>query len=148
MGPSTRVRSSYSFISTWHWKQTNLLLRTRMASIKILHLVKQAKPKPILRMADHRIYCRLPKALLLGSHLAHVDSHADDFSCLHAHRTRGLPIPRCSRIEGWHWCVLYTLTPGTSLPVVHSTRMLIAAAHLLQSTAVGAADSTYKNGQW
>lgn len=63
MGPRTRVRSSYSFVSTWHWKQTNLLLRTRMASIKKLHLVKQTKPKPILRMADHRIYCRHSKGL-------------------------------------------------------------------------------------
>lgn len=146
--PDTRPRSSYSFISNEHWKQTDHFMRRGMTSIRRLHLMKQAEPYQPSAWLTTGFTTAILKSLLLGSHLAHVDSHADDFPGLHAHRTWRLPIPCCGCIEGWHWCILYTLTPGTSLPVVHSARMLIAAAHLLQSTAVRAANSTYKNGQW
>ena len=119
-------------------------MRAGIRSTRRLHLMKQAEhSQSSARLTTGFTAAFILKSLLLGSHLAHVDSHTDDFSRLHAHRARGLPIPCCGCIEGWHRCVLYTLTPGTSLPVVHSARVLIAAAHFLQSTDVRAANSTY-----
>lgn len=51
--------------TTWIARLTknNSIFQKGMTSIKRLHLTKQAKPKPIFCMADHRIYCWHSKGL-------------------------------------------------------------------------------------
>lgn len=86
----------------------------------------------------------MERLLLFGWHLSHIDPYTDDLPCLHPHRARGVPSPNsgplpCGVGRGDRG-VLDTLSPGPCLPVVHSTRVVVAAPHLLESTAVGALD--------
>lgn len=71
------------------------------------------------------------RSLLFWAHLSHVDSHTDNFSCLHPHRTGGLPVPAGRGVESRHRCVFYALSPWACLPMIHSARVLITAAGFL-----------------
>ena len=140
--------SCYNFISGCLQNREVLLLRSGMMSIK--HSISWSKWSlgPSLHGWPQELTIVVFKSLLFGSHLANIDPHTYDFSCLHANGARGLPVPSCSCVEGRNWSVLDTLAPGSSLPVVHSTGMLVTAAYLLQSTGVWALNSTYKNRQY
>ena len=140
--------SCYNFISGSHQNTEVLLLRSGMISTK--HSISWSRWSlgPSLHGWPQELTIVVSKSLLFGAHLANIDPHTDDFSCLHAYGARGLPVPSCSCVEGRNWSVLDTLAPGTGLPVVHSAGMLVTAAHLLQSTAVWTLNSTYKNRQY
>lgn len=147
MDPRYKTLKLLQLYQWLHSKPRSLTLEARYDKNQMLPFMKQVKPKPIPAWLATEFTVVILKPLLFGSHLANIDPHTDDFSCLHANRARGLPVPSCSCVEGWNWGVLDALAPGTSLPVVHSTGMLVTAAHLLQSTAIWTLSSTYKNGQ-
>lgn len=99
--PGTRLSSCYNFISGCIQNQEVLLLRPGMYDKnQMLPFMKQVKPKPIPAWLATEFTVVILKPLLFGSHLANIDPHTDDFSCLHANRARGLPVPSCSCVEG------------------------------------------------
>lgn len=82
--------------------------------------------------------------LLFGRHLSHVDFYADDLARLHTHGAGGL-VCAGGGIEGGCGGVLHALSPGSRLPVIHDTRMLITVPHLLQGTGVRTAGTSCRS---
>lgn len=81
--------------------------------------------------------------LLFRSNLSDIDSNTDDFSCLHPNGTRGLTIP-AGRVKDGDRDVFSALAPGARVPMIYGTRMLIAAADLLESVTFRALNTSCK----
>jgi len=87
--------------------------------------IKQQHPKIITA------WTYFLRSLLFWAHLSHVDSHTDDLSCLHPHRTGGLPVPAGRGVESRDGRILYALSPWAGLPMIHSARVFVTAARFL-----------------